>query len=318
MDVHTIREQRARIAASSGEWTAHNIQLAPGLFTLGDHPVGDDAKIRRIVQVVSDLGGRPFPHLRVLDLACLEGLYSVEMALQGAAVVGIEGREASLAKARLAKEALGLARLDLQQGDVRRVTLETHGLFDVVLCLGILYHIEDPALFEWVMNLGRMTGRLLVIDTHIALEPRDTVSFAGRAYHGRRVVEHPAGSSPEEVRARLWASLDNPDSFYLTEASLLRLLIHAGFTSVYHCLAPTEPDKVNDRVTLAALKGPPPLVLTSPHPGHLPRDSFPESAARATRDLGERLRGLLRASGLGAARRWFQRARSAPGRTSRR
>ncbi len=72
---------------------------------------------------------------------------AVELARLGANVVGIEGREANLAKARFAKEALSLENPEFHQDDVRNLSKEKYGRFDVVLCLGILYHLNRQTFF---------------------------------------------------------------------------------------------------------------------------------------------------------------------------
>ena len=56
-------------------------------------------------------------------------------------------------------------------------------------------------------------------------------------------------------QGRLLASLDNPQSFWFTRESLVRLLHDVGFTSVLECHAPPDPTKQPDRLTLAAFKG---------------------------------------------------------------
>ena len=96
-----IESAVAQVVAAHGPWTAHNVHLGDGVFTLGvDKPY---LKLQRLVQVAADVCGRPLADLRVLDLACLEGGFAIEFARHGATVVGIEGREANLAKARLAR-----------------------------------------------------------------------------------------------------------------------------------------------------------------------------------------------------------------------
>jgi len=65
-------------------------------------------KVRRVMQITADLSGTPFPRLRILDLACGEGVYSIEAALRGAKVLGIDGRSE-----RMDEEARATARLGL-------------------------------------------------------------------------------------------------------------------------------------------------------------------------------------------------------------
>src|SRR5208283_4911140 len=58
---------------------------------------------------------------RLLDLACLEGLFAIEFA----------------------RKVLGLSNCRLIKGDVRSISAEL-GSFDVILCAGILYHLDFP------------------------------------------------------------------------------------------------------------------------------------------------------------------------------
>src|SRR5262249_18360193 len=140
MNMGDLEQRRQEIIERFGPWTTHSIHLGGGLYTIGNGWV--DSRLRQIVQTVADVTDRPLHNLRVLDLACLEGLFGIEFALHGAQVLAIEGREANLAKARFAKDTLDLSRLELVSGDVRQLDRGEHGTFDVVLCLGILYHLD--------------------------------------------------------------------------------------------------------------------------------------------------------------------------------
>jgi hypothetical protein len=91
-----LERRMVQIAARHGPWTAMSIALGEGLST---HPPGPDWRLARIVHILRDVLRRPLQGLRVLDLACLEGHYSVEPALHGADALGIEGRDDNLVKA---------------------------------------------------------------------------------------------------------------------------------------------------------------------------------------------------------------------------
>jgi len=103
MNVEQIKKRKAEIVARHGEWTAHNIQLADGLYTIDKRIIGDEILLRRTTQIISDIAGEPLENLRILDLACMEGLYPIELGFHGSRVVGIEGREANIEKARFCK-----------------------------------------------------------------------------------------------------------------------------------------------------------------------------------------------------------------------
>jgi len=254
MDAETIRAEKDSLESLYGPWTAHNVRLADGVYTMSGSPTGDEVKLRRVTQIVSDVFGGRFEDLRVLDLACLEGMYALELARRGAVVVAIEGRETNLEKARFAARVLGLE-VDFQLGDVRDLSPERHGEFDLVLALGILYHLDAPDLFTFVERLGEVCSHALVVDTHVARSGRETHAHDGHVYRGHHLVEHDPESTQKERLKAVWSSLDNVSSFALTRPSLESLLARCGFTSVYECHVPAEPAKQVDRVTLLALKG---------------------------------------------------------------
>ncbi len=211
--------------------------------------------LRRVMQIVHDLAQRPLADLRVLDLACGEGVYAIETALRGASVLAVDGRTERMSQGQEVATRLGLRHLRFEQNDVRRVRLETHGQFDIVYLLGILYHLDTPDLFETLEHVHALCRDFIVIDTHISLEAQEEAAFRGRAYRGSRWREHEERDPEELRRSRLQSSLDNLHSFRLTRESLVRLLADIGFTTVFECYAPRDPFKPADRVTVAACKG---------------------------------------------------------------
>ena len=89
MDIAAIKEERERIVEQYGGWTDHNVVLADGIYTMDERRVSD--KLRRIVQVVTDIAGTQLHNLRILDLACLEGGYAIEFAREGGQSGGDRG-----------------------------------------------------------------------------------------------------------------------------------------------------------------------------------------------------------------------------------
>jgi 2-polyprenyl-3-methyl-5-hydroxy-6-metoxy-1,4-benzoquinol methylase len=270
MDIEKMQQRKQATIAQFGEWTAHNIHLHNDVYTIGNRVVGDEVKLRRITQMVADVAKKPLNELRVLDLACLEGLYGIELARQGAQVVGIEGRETNLAKAQFTKEILALDNLTLIQDDVRNLSVEQQGSFDVVLCLGILYHLEVPDLFLFLERLSQVCQGFVVIDTHVGATPERSHVYNGHTYWGTSYQEHTPQSSLDERSQDLWASLDNVTSFWFTRPSLYNVLSHLGFTTIYECYYPTEIDKQPDRLTFLAIKGQSQALQSAPLMAHQP------------------------------------------------
>jgi SAM-dependent methyltransferase len=253
------------ILARYGPWTAHNIRLADATYTISPEPAGDEVKLRRIVQLASDLADGRLEGLRILDLASLEGMYALELARRGADVMAIEGREANVEKARFAARSLGLE-VDFRLGDVRELGVDQHGTFDIVLCLGILYHLDLEDVVSLVGRIRLVTRKAAIFDTAVALATSETHTFGDLILHGERLVEHAPTDTAEQRLARLWSSLDNETAFLPTLPSLVRLLSAKGFSSVLEAHAPVEPEKPEGRVTLVATVGTPVVPLLTPEP----------------------------------------------------
>lgn len=255
MNAADIRSRMDALVAEHGRWTAHNIHLGDDLYTIvAGIEGGNELRLRRVVQIISDIGPEPLDRLRILDLGCLEGLFSVELARRGAEVVGIEGREANIAKARFAKDVLGLETLELVRDDIRNLSRAAYGEFDVVLCLGVLYHFDAPEVFEILARVAEVCRGFAIVETHISTTRSRRFAFDGRTYRGS-TLDEPAASAHEHDRRLLWSSLANRRSVLLTRTSLCNALTHSGFTSVFENHMPVEGEPSPDWVTLVAMRG---------------------------------------------------------------
>jgi tRNA (mo5U34)-methyltransferase len=140
-----------------GKWFQNmellGVQTAPDHF-LGDYPA---AKWNRFQHAIpADLKGKS-----VLDIGCNAGFYSVEMKRRGASrVLGIDFDPDYLAQARFVAEVneLDIEFLELSVYDLGAL----HEKFDIVLFMGVLYHLRHPLL------------ALDLIHEHVAL---DTMVF---------------------------------------------------------------------------------------------------------------------------------------------
>jgi tRNA (mo5U34)-methyltransferase len=131
-------EQRVQ---ALGDWF-HNLDLG-GVKTAPDHFLGDYPRIvwRNIAGALPErLDGKS-----VLDVGCNAGFFSLEMKRRGAArVVGVDSDERYLAQARLASEVSGLE-VELRNLSVYDVAALGER-FDLVLFMGVLYHLRHPLL----------------------------------------------------------------------------------------------------------------------------------------------------------------------------
>lgn len=138
MSVHG--DMRERIEAL-GPWFQNlelcGVQTAPSHF-LGDYP---NVKWSRFSEAIpEDLTGKS-----VLDIGCNAGFYSLEMKRRGAArVLGIDSEELYLNQARFAAEVSGA---DIEFRNLSVYDVGALGeRFDIVLFLGVLYHLRHPLL----------------------------------------------------------------------------------------------------------------------------------------------------------------------------
>ncbi len=115
----------------------HGVATAPEHF-LGDYPEVKFASFRHVIP--EDLSG-----MTVLDIGCNAGFYSMEMKRRGAArVLGIDTNEHYLQQARFAARISGV--------DVEFCRLAVWDIaelgerFDLVIFMGVLYHLRHPLL----------------------------------------------------------------------------------------------------------------------------------------------------------------------------
>ncbi len=135
------REQIQKRVDQLGPWfhniELHGVQTAPHHF-LGDYP---SFKFRNFAHAIpEDLTGKT-----VLDIGCNGGFYSLEMKRRGAArVLGIDADEDYLKQARFAAETLGC---EIEFRNLSVYDVGTLGeKFDVVIFMGVLYHLRHPLL----------------------------------------------------------------------------------------------------------------------------------------------------------------------------
>ena len=80
-----------------------------------------------------------------MDIACNSGFWSVQCALLGAEVVGFDTRRELIEEAILVKRTTGVGNVEFRILDFWDMNPESlGGKFDIVLCLGILYHLPRP------------------------------------------------------------------------------------------------------------------------------------------------------------------------------
>jgi len=272
-------------------FTAHNILLDGGQSTMGNGQLlmSDSAiwaAIKKTVDFFIPPDAAVRSNMKVADLGCLEGGYTVEFARMGFQSAGIEARAENIKKCNYVKANLNLPNLAFIEDDARN--LSAYGKFDIVYCSGLLYHLHDPVRF--LHQLSESTTRLLILNTHVApvsdlryglgflnrhliyplenqvkfLRRRRNYRLSGitenEGYRGRWYREWNEHAEREKVEKILWASYNNHRSFWLCKRDLTKALHQAGFKSVFEQFDFTGdimPDSFideNDRSMFVAVK----------------------------------------------------------------
>lgn len=140
----------------------HRIELAPGIVTPGINVSSENLRILDHLGLPADCSG-----MRVLDIGTADGFMAFEVEKRGAAeVVGIDYRKPTSTGFAIASTILG-SRVRHVVENVYELDPEKYGLFDMVLFLGVLYHLRNPLLaFDRVRSLMK-PGALLFVETQL-------------------------------------------------------------------------------------------------------------------------------------------------------
>ncbi len=138
----------------------HNLHLPGGRQTAPDHPLGDFPAFKweqLAPHLPEDMSG-----LSVLDIGCNAGFYALRLAARGARVLGVDVDEHYLRQAHWARERFGLCedQIDLRRMHVYELA-RLEETFDIVLFMGVLYHLRYPLLALDIVA-GRVRERLIL------------------------------------------------------------------------------------------------------------------------------------------------------------
>jgi SAM-dependent methyltransferase len=199
-------------------------------ITLRRTPSGEDYREKYILKAL-DVRGK-----RVLELGPYHGLHTFFLdKLGAAAVVAVEGREKNLRVCEMMKQRYGLDRATFVLQNIEALASgerpKFSGPFDLVFCLGLLYHVPDPIS---VLSWCRRQSDSLFLGTHY-YEPTERERYEpsrftegalerdGKKYEGVWYKEGGYDDGPSGLSDRaLWPS----------EADLVAMLRTAGYSSV--------------------------------------------------------------------------------------
>jgi tRNA (mo5U34)-methyltransferase len=116
----------------------HQVEVAPGVITPG---INNSYGVLENLELPGDCRG-----LRALDLGTRDGFFAFELEKRGAEeVIAIDHISPEKTGFLILKEIFG-SKVQYYQDNVYNLSKEKYGEFDLVLCLGLLYHLRDPLL----------------------------------------------------------------------------------------------------------------------------------------------------------------------------
>ncbi len=155
----------------------HQIDFGNGVLAPGVIKASKIKRMERALFQSVDLQGKS-----VLDIGCWDGAYSIAAARLGAARVLAtdhyswnEGwgdrRSFDLARKHLAP---AVEAMDIAVGDLSEATV---GRFDVVLFLGVFYHLRDP--FAVLERIAGLATEVMIVESRLTqqLNPRPVMEF---------------------------------------------------------------------------------------------------------------------------------------------
>lgn len=200
----TADELRARTEAVT--WWHGGMDLGHGVVTQGRVWPALDLLPR--LGLPADLSGK-----RVLDVGTWDGFMAFECERRGATVVAVDSHAWDVANAHLTHNPTGRAGFDLAhealdsgviawQVEVLDLSPQLLGTFDLVLFLGVLYHMRHPLLA--LERVAALTHDALIVESHVDLGDVDAPAM--RFYPGREVNDDASnwwGPNPACIEAML-------------------------------------------------------------------------------------------------------------------
>ncbi len=157
----------------------------------------------------SDEEEKPLSGLRILDVGCGEGIFSIAAKQLGAQyVLGLEPRKEKVEQARFISGALGLEQIEFKPMNIWDIT-EDIGQFDITLFIGVLYQLDRP--FEALCRLAEVTKDIIVVDTELI------------------PLDYPLLTMKEVNPLIPYNTVDSGLTYIPTEQAVYRMLKYGGF-----------------------------------------------------------------------------------------
>lgn len=136
------------------------------------------------------------PAPTAIDLACSEGWFAHKLLQWGVQrVTGLDIRPQNVRRAELMRDHFGISaqQLELREANLYELPLVAQEQFDVVLLLGLVYHVEDPV--GAIRRARALTQRLMIVESQLTRQVDPLVHGWGTSDS----TEHAPGSFATRV-----------------------------------------------------------------------------------------------------------------------
>ncbi len=181
--------------------------------TASPQTIFDETLYLRHIEARGQLISRFVPEMRsalglktALDAGCGIGFFSSLLEECGLTVRAFDGRQNNVEEASVRHPGIPFS-----QGDIEDSSILGLGTYDLVLCFGLLYHLENP--MRAIRHLRALTGKILLLESMCVA--------SDAAYMLLR--DEPRNDSQSLTDL----------AFYASEGCIVKMLYRSGFSSVY-------------------------------------------------------------------------------------
>ena len=206
---------------------------APRVFDQSHYDLLNRARGDVVRKLLGELKG-PLGLQTAIDVGCGLGYFSQFLKSLGLDVTAIDGRQHNVDEAQRRNPDIRFLRFDAEDPSITSL-----GKFDLVLCFGLLYHLENP--FRAIRSLYAATQKILLLE--------------GMCIPGEKPSMDLLDEGAVEDQGL------NYVAFYPSETCLIKMLYRAGFPFVYRlCQPPADVrfigtrSRTRERTFLAAAK----------------------------------------------------------------
>jgi tRNA (mo5U34)-methyltransferase len=160
--MESVSREEANALVKRHRWWYHKFEIYPGIWTPG---VYDPSGILRELKLPDDMRG-----MRVLEIGPADGYFTKMLCARGAKVVAVDYAAKDYYGFEV-MERLAQVAYDFRHCNLFDIDPSSLGAFDVILCLGVLYHLPDPLRGLWI--LSNILAPKLILDTLVSTKYGD-------------------------------------------------------------------------------------------------------------------------------------------------